>query len=196
MASPYGITRPRALRRGRVTPTRSEESESARRPTAGRRFRCSERSRGHGVQTTPRPGFELRRSRSPQALRRGAKRRGSADAAAGRGRVTPTRSEESESARRPTAGRRFRCSERSRGDRIRTCGLLLPKQALYQAELHPADALGRLGSGRIHQTTHPNNGESARKMPFERGERSRLLQERPRTVDRAETTASICTSNG
>jgi len=27
---------------------------------------------------------------------------------------------------------------RSRGDRIRTCGLLLPKQALYQAELRPA----------------------------------------------------------
>lgn len=30
-----------------------------------------------------------------------------------------------------------------RGDRIRTCDLLLPKQALYQAELHPANRLPR-----------------------------------------------------
>ncbi len=29
-----------------------------------------------------------------------------------------------------------------RGDRIRTYGLLLPKQALYQAELHPVRRSG------------------------------------------------------
>ena len=44
----------------------------------------------------------------------------------------------------------------SRGDRIRTCGLLLPKQALYQAELHPVDALARGGSGRIHKEPRAN----------------------------------------
>ena len=53
----------------------------------------------------------------------------------------PDCSEKSEGARRPrsstAADGRFRVSEQSRGDRIRTCGLLLPKQALYQAELHP-----------------------------------------------------------
>ena len=47
-------------------------------------------------------------------------------------------------------------SLRSRGDRIRTCGLLLPKQALYQAELHPVDALARGGSGRIHKEPRAN----------------------------------------
>lgn len=32
--------------------------------------------------------------------------------------------------------------EGNRGGRIRTCGILLPKQALYQAELRPVDAPG------------------------------------------------------
>ena len=41
-----------------------------------------------------------------------------------------------------TAGKERDCSLRfsskdGRGDRIRTCGLMLPKHALYQAELRP-----------------------------------------------------------
>ena len=63
-------------------------------------------------------------------------------------------------------------SLRSRGDRIRTCGLLLPKQALYQAELHPADALARDGSGRIHQEPPAN------KQPADSGKLRKPLRER------------------
>jgi hypothetical protein len=41
-----------------------------------------------------------------------------------------------------------------RGDRIRTCDLLVPNQALYQAKLHPGTkGQGRVVSGECQDTT-------------------------------------------
>ena len=40
-----------------------------------------------------------------------------------------------------------RIEVRGRGDRIRTCDFLLPKQALYQAELHPESSCPRKRAG-------------------------------------------------
>lgn len=39
-------------------------------------------------------------------------------------------------------------SANGRGDRIRTCDLLVPNQALYQAKLHPADRPRTVGDSR------------------------------------------------
>src|ERR1043165_4157709 len=53
-------------------------------------------------------------------------------------------------------------SERNgRGDRIRTCDLLVPNQALYQAKLHPGHERGTVGQGTEVSTTVSLTGRKA-----------------------------------
>src|SRR5688500_6575908 len=62
------------------------------------------------------------------------------------------------------AGREMRSGENGRGDRIRTCDLLVPNQALYQAKLHPADRTARVGQWRrVSMTVSSNRGRRSKK---------------------------------
>ena len=51
--------------------------------------------------------------------------------------------------------------ENGRGDRIRTCDLLVPNQALYQAKLHPVGREGRKGRG-LMRSVNGNYGVRSR----------------------------------
>src|SRR4051812_20483869 len=73
---------------------------------------------------------------------------------------------------RPPSGLRLGLIQRcrgGRGDRIRTCDILLPKQALYRAELHPdvecplySSNVVPLGTEAAGRTSCPSNKPSSR----------------------------------
>ena len=65
--------------------------------------------------------------------------------------------------------------EKNRGDRIRTCDLLVPNQALYQAKLHPVIELPPLSSG--------SSGNLGRRKIS--GKRGRKLRRHARLVRRS-----------
>lgn len=82
----------------------------------------------------------------------------------------------------PRRGARAVAAAHCRDDRIRTCVILLPKQALNQIELHPGvvpEAVSRSRSGHLHDIAAWFSRPRAMATPPLRLQRSRIERESP-----------------